>query len=395
MTVQTQNLSLSARHVVVYHDPARWAAVPANNGANGPVWQWDDELLVGFTVGTFARAATTHQCTYEQPFHSWLARSADGGMSWRAWYPEGYAGQATASRECAEPADFAGRGFVLRVEGNGYHGNAGSRWFSSNDRGANWNGPYGFGALFEDGELAGMEFTGRTAYLVEDSRSLLLFLSARRLEEGGSLKVAIREKTFVVKTDDGGMSWEFVSWLVPWSDPYRAVMPAPVRLSPSRIVTALRRKSLSNHHWIDCYASADNGASWFHLSRVGDTGSDNGNPPSLVAMADGRLCCVYGNRAERRMLACFSMDGGASWSAPAVLRDDFTSANGSPDLGYARLFQRLDGRLVAVYFWCTRERPETHIEASIFQPDYRPTSNHAPGLQATKIRNTELASFAG
>jgi len=38
--------TISAHHVVVYHDPTHWAAVPANNGANGPVWQWNDELLV-------------------------------------------------------------------------------------------------------------------------------------------------------------------------------------------------------------------------------------------------------------------------------------------------------------------------------------------------------------
>jgi hypothetical protein len=41
-------------------------------------------------------------------------------------------------------------------------------------------------------------------------------------------------------------------------------------------------------------------------------------------------------------------------------------ANGSPDLVYPRLYQRRDGQLVAVYFWCTRERPQTHIEATVF-----------------------------
>jgi hypothetical protein len=51
-----------------------------------------------------------------------------------------------------------------------------------------------------------------------------------------------------------------------------------------------------------------------------------------------------------------------------VLRDDFSSANGWPDLGYPGLYQRRDGRLVAVYFWCTRERPQTHIAATIFKP---------------------------
>lgn len=367
MASRTVDSIISAQHVVVCHDPAQWTAVPANNGANGPVWQWGDELLAGFTMGAFARAETGHQCDYAMPFHSWLARSMDGGETWRVWKPERYAGVPEPGSRCDKPADFASQGFALRVEGNGYHGNAGCKWFSSDDRGASWDGPYAFGALFDDAALAGLEFTGRTAYLVKDSRTLLLFASARQRPEAGSLKVAIPEKAFVATTEDGGLSWRFVAWLVSWSDPHRAVMPAPVRLSPARIVAALRRKSISDDNWIDCYASEDAGSNWSHLSLIGDTGSDNGNPPAMLAMADGRLCCVYGNRAERRMLARFSSDSGETWSAPAVLRDDFYSANGFPDLGYARLFERSDGRLVAVYFWCTRQRPETHIEATLFK----------------------------
>lgn len=213
-----------------------------------------------------------------------------------------------------------------------------------------------------------MQFTGRTAYLVQGSRELLLFLSARRAAHADGLQVAIPEKPFLARTADGGRSFDFLSWLVPWSDPYRAVMAAPVRLSSARIVAALRRKSPSNN-WIDCVHSNDNGESWSQLSRVAETeagNSYNGNPPALLAMADGRLCCAYGNRTERRMLARFSADGGVSWDEPLVLRDDFHSANGWPDLGYPRLYQRRDGRLVVVYFWCTRDRPETHIEATIF-----------------------------
>ena len=67
------------------------------------------------------------------------------------------------------------------------------------------------------------------------------------------------------------------------------------------------------------------------------------------------------------MIARFSADAGKTWGPELVLRDGLQSANGSPDLGYPRLFQRPDGKLVAVYFWCTPERPETHIEATIFQ----------------------------
>jgi len=370
----------STHHVVIYHDPITWASVPANNGANGPVWQWGEELLVGFTVGTAnVQSTNTHQCDADKPLVSWLARSVDGGETWKTWKPEGYAGRPADSREVSGRMNFAGPGFVLRVEGNGYHGNSGCRWFASDDRGVNWSGPYSFVGLLENPELAGLEFTGRTAYLVESPQSLLLFLSARKTAKAPTLDIALEEKPFVARTDDGGKTWAFVSWLVPWSDTSRAVMPAPVRLSATRLVAAVRRRSPGNlgHesiwqryvHWIDCFASGDNGATWSHLSRVGDTGESNGNPPALVAMADGRLCCVYGNRTEQCILARFSADGGATWSEPAVVRDDFSSVNGAPDLGYPRLYQRPDGKLVAVYFWCSTEHPETHIEASIFKPE--------------------------
>jgi hypothetical protein len=92
-----------AQHTVVYHDPAQWAAVPANNGGNGPIWQWGNELLVGFTVGTFARTDNGHQCTNDKPFDSWLARSRDGGETWQAYTPVGYQGQQGFRMEDAVP----------------------------------------------------------------------------------------------------------------------------------------------------------------------------------------------------------------------------------------------------------------------------------------------------
>ena len=364
---------------VVFHDSSQWAAVPANNGGNGPTWQWGDELLVGFTVGTFATPPQGHQCSYTAPFESWLARSTDGGQTWQSWKPTPYAGEPGHTRSHARGLNLTGSGFVMRVEGNGYHGNHGCRWFFSEDRSRHWQGPFGFGELTTHPELTGRSFTGRTAYIVIDRHELLVFLSVRqrgatmpatRPAKTGlpaELSVQIEEKTFVARTTDAGRTFRFVSWVVPWSDPYRAVMPAPARLSSSDLVVALRRKSRTAN-WIDCYGSSDAGLTWSFLSRVTDTEMGNhfnGNPPSLLRMSDDRLCCVYGHRTERQMLARYSEDG-RTWSAPRLLRDDFHSTNGWPDLGYARLFQRPDGRLVAVYFWCTRARPETHIESTVF-----------------------------
>ena len=107
---------------------------------------------------------------------------------------------------------------------------------------------------------------------------------------------------------------------------------------------------------------------WSFLSKISDTGGSNGNPPAMIQLADGRLCCVLGQRDRRIILAKYSRDDGKTWSEDQILRDGFLSRNGWPDLGYPRLFQRPDGKLVAVYFWCTPERPETHIAATLFDP---------------------------
>ena len=357
-------------HVVQYYDSGRWSAVPANNGGNGPTWQWGEEILTGFTVGTYELKSKGHQTTNYMPFVSWLARSLDGGESWNTWMPKNYAGQPGDLREIPRSVDFSSSGFVMRVEGAGYHGNDGARWFLSENRGASWLGPFGFGDLLQHPELSDKEFTGRTAYIVNSRKELYVFLSVRERTEGGSSSIRLAEKTFMAKTIDGGASFALVAWIVPWQDPSRAVMPAPVRCPGSELVVTLRRKS-ETKNWIDCYGSMDDGATWQFRSMVGyteDGNRYNGNPPAMVRLTDGRLCCVYGNRSDLQILCRFSSDHGATWTEPRVLRDNFQSVNQWPDLGYCRIFQRPDGLCVTNYFWCTPERPQTHIEVSIFDP---------------------------
>ncbi|KEF41196.1 MAG: hypothetical protein ER33_12585 [Cyanobium sp. CACIAM 14] len=121
--------------------------------------------------------------------------------------------------------------------------------------------------------------------------------------------------------------------------------------------------------WIDLYRSADRGRSWALAARVAETGTANGNPPALVRLEDGRLCCVFGERDQRRLIARFSDDEGCPWGEERVLRDDFhADRHDDPDLGYPRLTQRADGQLLTVYYWATRELPPQQIAATIWSP---------------------------
>jgi hypothetical protein len=299
-----------------------------------------------------------------------LARSRDGGVTWTTYKPVNYINRQSPKQVNAVPltkgVDFSNPGFVMRTEGHGYHGNANQQWFYSLDKGQNWSGPYVFGYLFDHPELTGKQFTARTSYLVNGPLNCFLFNSVRSLGIPGH-QVSLTDKVFLTQTINGGQSFQFVSWVVPPTDGSRAVMPAPVRLSTSTIVAAIRRRNDNFPScWIDLYQSKDNGQQWSFLTRIGETGGHNGNPPALVRMDDGRLCCVYGNRDLAVIVAKFSADGGLTWGSEMILRDDFQSINGFRDLGYPRLFQRPDGKLITAYFWCSPERPETHIAATIF-----------------------------
>ena len=318
----------AVHHAIVYYDPRDWAAVPANNGGSGSIWQWGDEILVGFTRGAFLKAGTGHQCDYERPFESWLARSRDGGESWTAWKPESYAGDLTIRqrrvRRRAASISYAAAS-CCAWKAPATTETRRPRWFYSYDRAASWSGPFEFSGLLEHPELAGAQFTGRTAYIIGGRSNLQLFLTVRERSPQPELRVTLREKAFLARTQDGGASFSFVSWVVPRNDPYRAAMPAPVRLTDSRLVTALRRKS-PERNWIDCFGSSDGGDSWPFLSTVGETESGsahNGNPPALVQLRDGRLCCAYGNRSDRQIVARYSSDDGHSWGDSQVLRGRF------------------------------------------------------------------------
>ena len=227
--------------------------------------------------------------------------------------------------------------------------NGTSRYYYSYDRGHNWRGPFALPLFDQPGVM------GRTDYIVDGRRDCLLFLTASKANgrEG---------RPFCARTRDGGLSWQFVSFIGPEPSGY-AIMPSTVRLSTTELVTTIRRRD-DPKSWIDAYGSQDNGRTWTLLSTPEpDTGE--GNPPSLVRLPDGRLYLIYGVRAQPFGIhARLSGDGGRSWSPAIVLRDD----GGASDVGYVRSIVRPDGKVVAVYYYNDTTSPTRYLAATIFDP---------------------------
>jgi hypothetical protein len=363
------------KHVVVAAAEGRFMGWPANNG----LWKWDGgrEILVGYTDGPFVRQAG-HQIGAEHL--SQLARSLDGGLTWATEIPENFVGRAGEPVPSPGNIPFGHPDFALRVAADGYHGASDpvGAFFYSLDRGRTWLGPYRFNGLNEAEELEGLQLTARTNYLVSDDGSIQVFMAARNLSlENGSR----RDKPFLAESHDAGATFQFVSWIVPWTDPDRAVMPSAARLEDGTLVVAARRRDPTplDENWVDTFVSRDNGRTWFFLSKVGVTGAHNGNPPALLRLADGRLACCFANRSTQKVLLCISDDGGATWGKARVLRHNTFAGESLPpfvrDLGYPQLVQNDRGELVALYYLAMEspahpgiEPEQSYIEATIIAP---------------------------
>jgi hypothetical protein len=344
--------------------PGRFMAWPANHG----LWHWDGgrEILVGHADGPWQEREGHN---VGEPQLNVLARSLDGGWTWAREQPDPYVGSAGDRDPTAPPTPirFDHPDLALRVVAG--HAGEGEdrtgRFFLSFDRGRRWRGPFLFPGLAGEPRLAGLRTTSRTSYVVTGPGSLQILMSAQDPALGQHANRL--DKPFVAETLDGGRSFRFVSWVVPWSDAYRAVMPATVRLPGGELVTALRRRDPRGPQeasWVDLYVSRDAGRSWSFRSRVGETGAHNGNPPALVLLRNGWLACGYGNRSRRVMLLRLSPDGGRSWGRERVARSNPFDY----DLGYPQMVENDRGELVMVYYLATEERPQSYIEAALIRP---------------------------
>ena len=352
------------KHVTVYYEAGRFGGWPANHG----IWSWDNEILVGYGRGYYKDMGTSHHIDREKPEQHWLARSLDGGATWNLEHPaekgflipegESLHGIATPgvkippSIECPGGIDFTHDGFAMTVRMNST-GSGTSRFFYSYDKGASWEGPF---------KLPNFDLLGtaaRTDYIVEDSDSCMLFSTAAKTDgkEG---------RVFCMRTDDGGASWQFVSFIgveLPGDGQFE-IMPSSVRLSDTELLVTERRRE-GKRRFISQYRSLDNGKTWKReADPVGSVGA--GNPPAMILLQDGRVCLTYGYRAKPySMCAKLSNDGGRTWGPELVLRNDGITT----DMGYPRTVQRADGKVVTVYYFADGKRgPERFIAATIWTP---------------------------
>lgn len=354
------------KHGIVYYEPGNFAGWPANNG----VWCWDNEILVGFVQAEFEEEVKGLHTYNPSSAKNKYARSIDGGETWliedafdhgqTAW---GFDNN-VRKEDAVTPVpltqsieDFTDPNFIITFQ---RHNNSDgpTHFYYSYDKGNKWIGPFSFPNLNTEGVAS------RTDYLVEGKKELSAFLTVAKSNKDEGRVVLSR-------TTDGGVNWNIVSWIGEEHEGFD-IMSSSVRLTKSELLTVIRSRTGEKQDLLTAYVSKDNGETWTKLKNpVTDTGR-GGSPPALVKLEDGRLALgyIYRSGYGSRVNIRFSSDNGRSWSDEIVLR---SGDGASRDVGYPRMVQRADGKLVLIYYWnnaiLQKDKPYRYIASTIIDPN--------------------------
>lgn len=352
-------------HGIVYSENGRFGGWPANHG----IWTWGEEILVGFIDADFKETKGLH--TYDSSSAKIkYARSKDNGRTWiiEDAFERGQKGIGADHKieegQDVKPfllpesmPDFTNPNFILTfLRGN--NDNGPSHFYYSINKGEKWNGPF----IFPDLDTAGI--ATRTDYVIEGNKELSAFLTIAKSNKKEG-------RVVYTKTYDGGVNWEIVSYITPEQGGFD-IMPSSLRLGPAELITVIRTRTEDRLDLLTAYHSIDNGVSWERLrDPVADTGR-GGSPPALVKMMDGRLALAYIYRSEHgsRVNIRFSNDNGRTWCDEIVLR---CSDGANRDVGYPRMVQRIDGKLLIIYYWNNANQPGKdpyrYIAYTVIDPD--------------------------
>ncbi|MBX3438682.1 MAG: exo-alpha-sialidase [Planctomycetaceae bacterium] len=334
------------RHTTVYQHDGHFAGWPANNG----IWNWGDEIVVGFSLGEYKKNPRGgHDIDSDKPSTVRQARSVDGGETWAIEIPSYLAenGKDRATTTLNAPIDFSNPDIALRFSG--------SKFYYSPDRCHTWEGP------FELPTFGRPKLLARTDYIIEGPQQVTAFVAAAK--DGGQ-----EGQPLCMRTTDGGLNWELVGWIgeqPPESYGY-GIMPATVAVGENGYLSMIRRGGVfdgQRRWWVEPFVSPDQGKSWFLLD--GPVMENAGNPATLTRLQNGDLALAYGWRlAPYGIRAKVSKDDGQTWSREMILAAD----GASWDIGYPRSVQRADGKCVTIYYHHRADRPERIIVATIWDP---------------------------